>query len=236
MSEYPSYLIHYGIEGQKWGVRRFQNEDGTYTSEGLERRKRMLNDGSSESETRHLLKQGRVHAAYNRDLASYQKKSGERFDAHTERLIEAKKSGKEISQRDIDRAINLGTNFRKADYIAKNPDAYYKIKDAYRAARNSNIRKAVIMAAMTYGVGFGFARFRHVDVDASMKRAYNDVFEKARNETIADLEKHGISKPSQNNGLSKAGNMARIYAQTNRNIPLQNKIEKEHPGSIKRRT
>ena len=38
MSEYPSYLIHYGIQGQKWGVRRFQNEDGTYTSEGLERR------------------------------------------------------------------------------------------------------------------------------------------------------------------------------------------------------
>ena len=39
MSEYPSYLIHYGIEGQKWGVRRFQNEDGTYTDEGLLRRK-----------------------------------------------------------------------------------------------------------------------------------------------------------------------------------------------------
>lgn len=39
MNKYPSYLIHYGIQGQKWGVRRFQNEDGTYTSEGLERRK-----------------------------------------------------------------------------------------------------------------------------------------------------------------------------------------------------
>jgi hypothetical protein len=37
--EYPSYLIHYGIQGQKWGVRRFQNEDGTYTEEGLKRRK-----------------------------------------------------------------------------------------------------------------------------------------------------------------------------------------------------
>ena len=40
MSEYPSYLIHYGIQGQKWGVRRFQNEDGTYTDEGLERRRK----------------------------------------------------------------------------------------------------------------------------------------------------------------------------------------------------
>ena len=38
MSEYPSYLIHYGIQGQKWGVRRFQNEDGTYTELGKKRR------------------------------------------------------------------------------------------------------------------------------------------------------------------------------------------------------
>lgn len=39
MEQYPTYLIHYGIPGQKWGVRRFQNEDGTWTSEGLERRR-----------------------------------------------------------------------------------------------------------------------------------------------------------------------------------------------------
>lgn len=39
MKSYPTYLIHYGIEGQKWHVRRYQNEDGTYTAEGLERRR-----------------------------------------------------------------------------------------------------------------------------------------------------------------------------------------------------
>lgn len=43
MSEYPTYLIHYGIQGQKWGERRFQNEDGTYTPEGLERRRKFFN-------------------------------------------------------------------------------------------------------------------------------------------------------------------------------------------------
>lgn len=39
MDHYPTYLIHYGIPGQRWGIRRFQNEDGTWTSEGLERRR-----------------------------------------------------------------------------------------------------------------------------------------------------------------------------------------------------
>ena len=31
------FLFHYGISGQKWGVRRFQNEDGTLTDEGRRR-------------------------------------------------------------------------------------------------------------------------------------------------------------------------------------------------------
>lgn len=28
------FLIHYGVKGQNWGVRRYQNEDGTLTEEG----------------------------------------------------------------------------------------------------------------------------------------------------------------------------------------------------------
>lgn len=31
------FLIHYGIRGQRWGIRRFQNEDRTLTEEGKER-------------------------------------------------------------------------------------------------------------------------------------------------------------------------------------------------------
>lgn len=31
------YLVHHGIKGQRWGERRFQNEDGTLTEEGKRR-------------------------------------------------------------------------------------------------------------------------------------------------------------------------------------------------------
>ena len=32
-----SYLIHHGIKGQKWGIRRYQNEDGSLTEAGKAR-------------------------------------------------------------------------------------------------------------------------------------------------------------------------------------------------------
>lgn len=31
------YLSHHGILGQKWGIRRYQNSDGTLTAEGKKR-------------------------------------------------------------------------------------------------------------------------------------------------------------------------------------------------------
>ena len=32
-----SELYHFGIKGQKWGIRRYQNYDGSYTQAGLKR-------------------------------------------------------------------------------------------------------------------------------------------------------------------------------------------------------
>ena len=43
------YLKHYGVLGMKWGVRRYQNKDGTLTSAGKKRyRERSKTDESHE--------------------------------------------------------------------------------------------------------------------------------------------------------------------------------------------
>lgn len=39
MEEHTNYLVHHGVKGQRWGIRRYQNPDGSLTAEG----KRKLN-------------------------------------------------------------------------------------------------------------------------------------------------------------------------------------------------
>ena len=52
LKEYNSELYHWGIKGQKWGVRRYQNADGTLTSAG----KKRYNDDGSPKKSKHRQK------------------------------------------------------------------------------------------------------------------------------------------------------------------------------------
>lgn len=64
-------LEHHGIKGQRWGVRRFQNEDGSLTSAGKRRQRKKIKSEQAQiekSEYKRLLKEydvdGKSNAAY----------------------------------------------------------------------------------------------------------------------------------------------------------------------------
>lgn len=42
VDELDDHIEHHGVRGMKWGVRRYQNYDGTYTQAGLKRFKKSL--------------------------------------------------------------------------------------------------------------------------------------------------------------------------------------------------
>lgn len=95
MSDYKLVLEHHGILGQKWGVRRFQNKDGSLTAEGKKKYQKKYDKLMDEAES--SLKRtefGRTIRAYN-DAADkmnsgliekynsdYTKKLGDKAEGH----------------------------------------------------------------------------------------------------------------------------------------------------------
>lgn len=119
------YLMHYGIEGQKWGVRRYQNPDGSWTDLGNARRR--LTDGRGS-----LNKEGAEHYGF--------KNGNRKMDIN--QYKEQMKNG-EISNKKLQKAYR---EERKDLYNAiKSTERYdKKTMDQYELAENSAAAKKYV--------------------------------------------------------------------------------------------
>lgn len=55
-SNYNAELYHYGVKGMKWGVRRYQNYDGSYTKTGVKKFNESMNAYNKQNERYKTLK------------------------------------------------------------------------------------------------------------------------------------------------------------------------------------
>lgn len=92
-----TYLVHHGIVGQKWGVRRYQNEDGSLTEEGRKRYNQYLSLLASSSVKQKMKKLDDHFDAIESRLRSSRDKSLNKYTQEFE------KDTASIRQRNADR-------------------------------------------------------------------------------------------------------------------------------------
>ena len=108
-------LYHHGILGQKWGVRRYQNDDGTWTIAGKERRRTMRkwDPRRFQNEDGSLTEEGKVRymEAARRGKLNYKKLSNADLD-----MINTRFNKENIYKRNVKEAINElpSTKIKKA--------------------------------------------------------------------------------------------------------------------------
>ena len=134
-------LYHHGIKGQKWGVRRFQNKDGTRTAAGTRREKENLSS-MSDQELRDKINRMNLEKRYH-NLSNGRSSSG---------LDIAEKSVKVGSS-----AYNIAGNISKAkgkgssatDVVSKSFDTASKTVTAAKTIKNTTRTKKVDLSSMS---------------------------------------------------------------------------------------
>ena len=106
----PNIIQHYGVIGMKWGVRRYQNSDGTLTAAGKKRQQRLETKETRKAEkaARNAEKAERANASKNR-----RQLSDEELTKRVKRLEQEKKL-KNLTDEDVAPGRTAAKNFLKS--------------------------------------------------------------------------------------------------------------------------
>lgn len=151
MSQY-GYLMHHGIKGQKWGVRRYQNEDGSLTEAG---KKHYSYEGAKKAKTLSRLGMGAGLTAGGLSIAALMKQAYD--DSKTPQLMKKTKEYKKDAALQtgatgimglfgITNGLLLQSNYdRQLNDIIKNASSeeFNKIKKDKRFANNPTVQNRV---------------------------------------------------------------------------------------------
>ena len=177
-------LQHHGIKGQKWGVRRFQNKDGSLTAKG----KKRYNDDEYDEERERLEQE--VAARRGVKYVRKTKKEREEEDAENERRAKERLAKEDAAykrtedkMKEIDKKLQAKYDFNSSDDV----DKYYKeydeewFKILYEERKkeglsHSDMSKDELQHHGVKGMKWGVRRYRNRDgsLTPAGKKRYND--------------------------------------------------------------
>lgn len=156
--QYNDFLMHHGIKGQRWGNRRFQNEDGSYTDAGRARRRvnyvsgpirfvkntvstaRMFSQSKGSPFADNNRRKYLTKKSYNRKVKKYEKRG---LDINNEQhRIDAHKYGFRSASK-INKKVNSGVSHTRAETVENG---------------KRKVRKLLLTAAV---IGTGYAYIKN---------------------------------------------------------------------------
>lgn len=126
---YNNSLAHHGIPGQKWGIRRYQNYDGSYTQAGMKRYNKSLEE------------YGKKDAAYKEAKKAYKSGTGS----------EAEMVNKKVERKQAKKQLDKDYKHLKQDKLGDQGKKLYA--EGHTITGDSYVTGRIMSAAGTAAVG-----------------------------------------------------------------------------------
>ena len=185
-------LYHHGVKGMKWGVRRYQNKDGSLTPAGKKRERMSFSERrAAKKELKTQYKEAKTKAS--NDYYSALNKARREYNAKTERAEAT--YNKEIAPAAKKRDAALAENQSRYDALKKQTDSYYKneIDSHMRKAEKHDSEADWWGRDSHFGKEYASKSDKHLNEAAKAEQRHNE----ASSKNITDHESRTININAQ---------------------------------------